>query len=140
MNTLKVKKLSHDAKLPARAEEDSAGLDIYTNEDYVLKSGETHAFSTGISTEFASGLVALIWDRSGLGAKGVHRLAGVIDSSYRGEWKIVLHNLTLQKVKIKAGDRIAQCLIQKYEVLAVKEVNELSDSERGEGGFGSSGR
>ena len=148
---LKVKKLTSSAKLPEKAHLSDAGFDIFTTEDYNLKPGETHLFDTGIACELPIGYCALIWDRSGLGSKGIHRLAGVIDSSYRGEWKVALVNLSnlnhtasvLQEqsaYKVKAGDKIAQVIIQKVEPFSTVEVDELSETNRGDSGFGSTGR
>lgn len=140
MISFKVKKLTANAVLPTKNNSKDAGIDVYTNESYTLKPGETHMFGTGIAVEIPTGYVALFWDRSGLGSKGIHRLAGVVDSSYRGEWKIVLTNLTKKKFEIKAGDKIVQCLIQKFEPVKIKAVKKLSDTSRGAKGFGSSGR
>lgn len=140
MISFKVQKLVDTATLPTKGNPADAGIDIYTNESYILKPGETHLFGTGIAVEIPTGYVALFWDRSGLGSKGIHRLAGVVDSGYRGEWKIVLTNLTKKKFEIKAGDKIVQCLIQKFEPVKIKEVKHLSDTSRGAKGFGSSGR
>lgn len=140
MTAFKVKKLSPTATLPVKENPTDAGIDIYTNESYTLKPGERHLFSTGIAVEFPKGFVALLWDRSGLGSKGIHRLAGVIDSGYRGEWKVALVNLTKESFEIKAGDKIIQCILQKFEPVKIKEVKTLKDSARGARGFGSSGR
>lgn len=140
MISFRIKKLAANAKLPAKGNTFDAGIDIFTNESYTLKPGETHMFGTGISAEIPNGYVALFWDRSGLGSKGIHRLAGVVDSTYRGEWKIVLTNLTKKKFAIAKGDKIVQCLIQKFEQVNIKEVKKLSDTSRGANGFGSSGR
>ena len=140
MSFFHVKKLSPDAKLPAKGNPLDAGIDIYTNETYTLSPGETHMFTTGFAAAIPDGHVALIWDRSGLGSKGVHRLAGVIDSSYRGEWKIVLTNLSPDPYAIKAGDKIVQCIVQKFEPLDITEVEDLEETDRGAKGFGSSGR
>lgn len=140
MILFRAKKLADSAKLPTKDNLLDAGIDIYTNETYTLKPGETHLFSTGLAVEIPSGYVALLWDRSGLGSKGIHRLAGVIDSGYRGEWKVVLTNLTKQKYIITAGDKIVQCLIQKFEPVKIKEVKTLKESKRGAKGFGSSGK
>ena len=140
MISLNVQKLSPEARLPSRADQADAGIDVYTNETYTLQPGETHAFSTGISVEFPGGYVALIWDRSGLGSQGIHRLAGVIDSGYRGEWKIILVNLASEAYEVKAGDKIAQCIVQKYEPAEIVEEAKLAKSVRGAKGFGSSGR
>lgn len=140
MIPFQVQKLSADAKLPQKDDPTDAGIDIFTNESYALKPGESHAFSTGIATAIPEGYVALLWDRSGLGSKAIHRLAGVIDSGYRGEWKVVLINLSSEDYEIKAGDKIAQCLLQQFEPAEITEVDSLPESLRGEKGFGSSGR
>ncbi|MDP3997581.1 MAG: dUTP diphosphatase [Candidatus Curtissbacteria bacterium] len=140
MIDFKVKKLSADAILPTKENPTDAGIDIFTNESYTLEPGERHMFSTGITTEFSKGYVALLWDRSGLGSKGIHRLAGVIDSGYRGEWKVVLLNTTNEPYEIKKGDKIIQCILQKFEPTQIEEVQDLEDSQRGTRGFGSSGR
>jgi len=140
MISFRVKKLSLTATLPTKNNPSDAGIDIYTNESHTLKPGETYMFSTGIAVEFPKGYVALLWDRSGLGSKGIHRLAGVIDSGYRGEWKVVLVNLTKQPYIIKAGDKVIQCVMQKFEPARIKEVKKLSETSRDAAGFGSSGR
>lgn len=143
MIDFKVKRLAANAQLPSRKHADDAGIDIYTNESYELQPGETHAFTTGIATEFPAGFVALIWDRSSLGAKGLHCFGGVIDAGFRGEWKIVLHNASRKTQPIKTGDRIAQCLIQSVAAAEPREVNEannLSTTARGAGAFASTGR
>lgn len=140
MIDFKVKKIAAGATLPSRKHADDAGIDIYTNETYLLKAGETHVFTTGITVEFPPGYVALMWDRSSLGAKGIHHFAGVIDAGYRGEWKIVLHNASRAPYEITAGDRVAQCILQQVAPATISEVNELVSSARGTGGFGSSGR
>jgi len=139
MITFQVQRLTKDAKLPTKEDQADAGIDIYTNESHTLKPGEVYAFSTGFSVAIPKGYVALLWDRSGLGSKGIHRLAGVIDSGYRGEWKVVLLNTTKKKFPIKAGDKIVQCVVQKYEPVKIKEVKKLSATKRGAKGFGSSG-
>lgn len=138
--SFRVRKLSPEATLPTRENASDAGIDIYTNESYTLRPGERHTFSTGIAVEFPEGYVALFWDRSGLGSRGIHRLAGVIDSGYRGEWKVVLLNTTDQPYKIEKGDKIIQCVLQKFEPVEIEEVEVLSETARAEAGFGSSGR
>lgn len=140
MTTLKFQKLTKDATAPEKKDAADAGIDIFTNETHTLKPGETYAYGTGIATSFSKGYVALIWDRSGLGSKSIHRLAGVIDSGYRGEWKVILVNLSKKAYKIQAGDKIAQCVFQKVESVKIQEVKSLTTSKRGKKGFGSSGR
>ncbi len=135
-----VQKLAPDATLPTKNSPSDAGIDIYTNETYTLQPGERHMFTTGIACAFPEGYVGLLWDRSGLGSKGIHRFAGVIDSGYRGEWKVILCNLTSEPFEIKEGDKIIQCIVQKFEPTEISEVTNLEESERGTNGFGSSGR
>lgn len=137
---IRIKKLNPDAKIPTSSNEHAAGFDIYSCEDYELKPGETYAVKTGISMEIPSGKVCLIWDRSGMGFKGIHRFAGVIDSDYRGEFKIILFNSTKQSYSIKKHDRIAQGIIQDYYKPEFIEVEELEDSERGHNWNSSTGR
>lgn len=137
---IKIKKMHSDAVIPSYGSENSAGFDLYSVEDYELKPGETVAIKTGISSEFSKDLVCLIWDRSSLGCKGIHKFAGVIDSDYRGEWKIVLHNHTGENFYIKKGERIAQAIIQEYYKAEFEEADELSYTSRGKGGFGSTGQ
>jgi len=137
---LKAKKLIEEAILPSKNNPTDAGFDLYTTEEYYLKPNEVKLFSTGIACELPEGYCVLLWDRSGLGTKGIHRLAGVIDCSYRGEWKVCLTNIGGVTYHIRSGDRICQAIIQRVEPFTVEEVAELGDSSRGEKGFGSSGR
>ena len=138
---LKIKKLYSDAIIPQAQRLGDAGLDIYSFEDYELQPGERHAFKTGIASEFSPEYVVLVWDRGGLAVKhGITCLAGVIDSNYRGEWMICLLNTSDKKYKISKGNRIAQAIIQRVELLEIEEAEELSNSERGENWKGSSGK
>lgn len=138
---LKVKLLHPDATLPKYAHDGDAGFDVYSIEDYTLQPGERHTFKLGFAAEFDPGYVCLVWDRSGLAAKqGVTNLAGVIDAGYRGEYGIVVLNTSAQPVEIKKGDRIAQMLIQPVQQVAIEAVDELSDTSRQSGGFGSTGK
>ncbi|MFB0566272.1 MAG: dUTP diphosphatase [Candidatus Aminicenantaceae bacterium] len=137
---LSVKKIHKDAKLPLYKHEGDAGLDIFSCVDCVLKAGETKPVPTGIKMAIPEGYAGLIWDKSGISLKGIHRLAGVIDSGYRGEVRIVLTNLNSRPFIIEKGMKIAQLLIQKVERVKVVESEELEDTPRGEGGFGSTGK
>lgn len=148
---LKCKKLCNDAKLPTKNDGD-IGWDIccIKNEGfmysatawyYELEPGECHIFHTGLATAIPKGYAALLWDRSGMGAKKkIHRLAGVIDSSYRGEWMVCLVNHSNEIHHINAGDKIVQFIIQKEHEIVPHWVDDLNETERGEKGFGSSGR
>ena len=137
---IKIKKLHPNAKIPTLGTEHAAGFDIYSIEDVIILPNKTKAISSGISMEIPKGKCCVIWDRSGMGFKGIHRFAGLIDSDYRGEFKIILCNHTLKPFGIKKGDRIVQGVIQDYYQPEFEEVDELDDSVRGEDGFGSTGR
>ncbi len=137
---LSVKKINNEAVLPTRAHSYDAGMDLYVNGRQVIIAHTTMAVSTGISMEIPEGFVGLIWDKSSVGAKGLKTLGGVIDSEYRGEVKVVIHNLNNEDIIFEHGQKIAQMLIQKVELVDIEEVADLSSTIRGEGGFGSTGR
>jgi len=140
-NAIKIKKLSEDAIVPKYAHATDAGLDFFSSETITIPPNERRLISTGISMAIPEGHVGLIWDRSSMAVKyGVTTLAGVIDSGYRGEWKIILLNTTDKPFEIKAGDKIIQCVLQEFAPVEIEEVTELVESERAEAGFGSSGR
>jgi len=136
---LKVKRLTETAKLPTRTNPTDAGLDFYSNISWSLHPGTGKLYSTGIAVEIWDGYVGLLWDRSGMGSKGIHRFAGVIDASYRGDIKVYLFNHSNKIKQIFLGDKIIQMIIQKVELPIIEEVDELSDTRRGSDGFGSSG-
>ncbi len=136
---LKIKKLNSEAIVPKYAHKGDAGMDLYSIENLILEPKHRTMVATGISFELPKGYVALVWDKSGIAKKGVTTLAGVIDSSYRGEIKIALLNVSSKPYKIKKGEKIAQILIQKVEQPKIQVVEELSKTTRGKGGFGSTG-
>jgi len=138
---IKVKRLMKKAILPNYAHPGDAGLDLYSIEEKILKPGERYTFRTGLAVEIPEKFVGLIWERSGLATReGLILLGGVIDSGYRGEIRIVLWNLSKKGVKISQSERIAQLLIQPIVQARIKEVNNLSVSQRGQKGFGSTGK
>lgn len=137
---LQVKKLHQEARFPTRACEGDAGLDLYAIEDRVVTPGQRVVIGTGIALGIPYGAVGLIWDKSGIASKsGMKVMGGVIDAGYRGEIRVVLTNLGENAYLVHIGDKIAQILIQKVELLSVEEVDELPDTERDEQGFGSTG-
>ncbi len=137
---IKVKKLSEDAILPKYAKADDAGMDFYSNQDTQILPNERKLINTGISIAIPKGYVGLIWDKSGIATKhGVKTMAGVIDSGYRGEIKILFHNLSNETYLIEKNKKIAQMLIQPVEQREIVEVEELDNTDRGTGGFGSTG-
>jgi dUTP pyrophosphatase len=136
---LKIKKET-GAIMPCFAHEGDAGLDIFSNQEAVLKPFHRAPISTGLYLEIPKNHVGLVWDKSGLALNsGVKTMAGVIDSNYRGELKIVLINLSRQSFRIEKGMKIAQLLLQKIEKLKIEETEILNSTSREEKGFGSSG-
>lgn len=138
------KKLSPDAVVPSYGTEYAAGADIYAlcPEPVTVGAGETVLIHTGIALAIPDGLVGLIYARSGLATKkglAPANKVGVIDSDYRGEIMVSLHNHSTFPVKVETGDRIAQLVIAPYYT-AVFEEAELDRTERGAGGFGSTGK
>ncbi len=120
-----------------------AGYDLYALDSCVIESGERAMIRTGLHVEIPDGYVGLIKDRSSMAAAGLHTMAGVIDSSYRGELKIILLNTNKTEYTISTGQKIAQMLVIRYYAEAVQVVDQLeqlSSSERGAGGFGSTGK
>jgi len=137
---VKVKKLDLDAVAPAYAHEGDAGMDLYSKEEVVLQPGERKVIGTGIAMAIPSGHVGLIWDKSGLAAKhGLKTMAGVVDSGYRGEVGVVLHNLSSNEFKVEKNSKVAQMLIQPIHSNQVLDVDDLDETTRGDGGFGSTG-
>jgi dUTP pyrophosphatase len=137
---LKIKRLNTDAKLPRYGHAGDAGMDLFSSVEMILPPGKAQAVPTGIQTAIPAGHVGLIWDKSGLSLSGVHRLAGVVDAGYRGEIKVVMINLGRSDFAVSKGMKIAQMLIQPVLEVTVVEADSLDDTERGEGGFGSTGR
>lgn len=138
--TIYVQLLKDDAKVPTKANETDAGWDLYAIEDVTINGGERKTVKTGIAMEIPRDHVGLIWPRSGLAVKqGVDVLAGVIDSGYRGEIMVCLHNTDEVRIDIKKGDRIAQMLFHPVPHFVMDVVPELNNSDRGVRGFGSSG-
>jgi len=125
---------------PGYAHPGDAGLDLRSCEVLVIGPGERALVPTGLRFAIPEGYVGLVWDRSGLAVKhGLHCFAGVIDSGYRGEVKVVLANLGAGPFSVERGMRIAQMLIQPVAAASLIRVESLEESRRGEGGFGSTG-
>ena len=138
-----VTKLDNDAVIPTYAKPGDAGADLYSISELVLAPGERALVKTGIAIALPNGYVGLVHPRSGLGLKNgisVVNTPGTIDSGYRGEIGVVLINHDLhESFQVKKGDRIAQLVIQKVENAQFKVVNQLPESERAAGGYGSTG-
>lgn len=136
---LYLQRLTETAKLPTRATEYAAGLDLYADETITIPEYHRAWVSTGIALALNPFHVGQIWPRSGLAGHGLDTSAGVVDSDYRGEVKVLLVNGTPHKKTVRAGDRIAQLLVMPITRPDLIEVDELPATERGANGFGSSG-
>ena len=142
---VRLKKLNEKAIIPTYGSEYSAGADLYAciENDIVIEPGKTAFISTGLAMELSEGYVALIYARSGLACKrglAPANKVGVIDCDYRGEIKVALHNHSDEVQTVSVGERIAQMVVTPYIKCDFEEAAELSDTVRGEGGFGSTGR
>lgn len=141
---IKLKKLSDTAKIPTRGSEYAAGYDLYADiaEDVTIQPHTTAKIGTGLSIEIPDGYFGAVFARSGLASKQGLRPAncvGVCDSDYRGEYIVALHNDSDTERVVNPGDRIAQLVIMPYLAVDFTEVSSLSDTQRGAGGFGSTG-
>jgi len=137
---IKVKKVNSEARIPEYTIEGDAAMELYSAVDITLKSGEIKSCETGIAMAIPKGFVGLIWDKSGIALKGgIKTMGGVIDSNFCGEIGVIMKNLSDKNYEIKRGDKIAQILIQKVESVTIEEVEELDETERGAGRFGSTG-
>ena len=141
MVELKIKKLDKNLTTPGYAHKGDAGIDLRSSEKTFLEPGEKKIVKSGIKMAIPQGYVGLIWDKSGYAAKnGIHVLAGVIDSGYRGEIGVVMKNLGNEVFKISKDMKIAQLLIQPITRANIIEVDSLKSTSRNEGGFGSTGK
>ncbi len=138
---LKIKKVHQDAKLPKYAGENDAGMDLFALEETKVQPGEIARIRSGVAMEIPEGYVGLCWDKSGLSmGYGIKVLAGVIDSSFRGELVMAVINLGKEAYTFEKGHKVMQILIQKVEHVEIVEADELSETKRGENGFGSTGK
>lgn len=145
MNSIRVKKLRPDAILPTYGSVEAAGADLYAclDESVTIQPGEIFWVPTGIALEVPKGCAGLVYARSSMGAKrglAPANKVGVIDSDYRGEIRVVLLNHSKQPQILQPGERVAQFIITPVLMPAYEEVAELTDTDRGTGGFGSTGR
>ena len=145
MGIIRVKKLRSDALLPSYGSAEAAGADLHAclDEAVTIQPGETAWIPTGIALEVPEGCAGLVIARSSLGAKrglAPANKVGVIDSEYRGEIRVVLLNHGKEAQTVQNGERVAQFLITPVLTPLYEEADELSDTERGSGGFGSTGK
>ncbi|MBT3398304.1 dUTP diphosphatase [archaeon] len=140
MVILKIKKLKENAIIPSYAHVGDAGMDLFSVENYIVPAGKRQLISTGISMEYPKGYFSSIRGKSGLAVKkGICILGGVVEHTYRGEYGVIVLNTGEEDFVINAGDKIAQVLIQPIATAEIEEVEELEDSIRGDGAFGSTG-
>lgn len=133
--------VGENGSLPEYSSTGAAGADLRASESLEIAPGARTAVPTALRLQIPPGHVGLVWPRSGLAVRhGIDTLAGVIDSDYRGEVRVVLVNHGDEPFRIQRGDRIAQLLIQRVERAAFAAVASIDETDRGEGGFGSSGR
>ena len=137
---IKIKRLSPEAKLPTYAHPGDVGLDLYALEEKTLKPGEHFIFFDGFALEFPEGFAAIVKDKSSISKVGLHTMGGVFDAGYRGEYNVHLVNLSNKPYTVEKGHKVAQLVIYPVEIASLEEVEELSDSSRGTGGFGSTGK
>ncbi len=142
MVKVKIKKIKDNAIIPKYAHEGDAGVDLYSTEEYILKPGERVLVSTGIKIAIPRGYEAQVRPKSGLAVKhgiSIVNTPGTIDADYRGEIGIITINLGQEEFKIEKGKKIAQMIFNKVEEAEFEETEELEETTRGQGGFGSTG-
>ncbi len=140
---VRIKVFNENATTPVYASENSAGADLYSTETHKISPGETASVRTGIAIEIPDGYVGLVCARSGLALKrglAPANKVGVIDSDYRGEICVALYNQSKERQTVETGERVAQLVITPYLKAEFENAEELSDTLRGAGGFGSTGR
>ena len=138
--TIKIKKLKPDAKLPSYAHPGDVGLDLYAMEEKTLAPGEHYLFNIGVAIEFPHGYAGIVKDKGSISKAKLHTMGGVYDAGYRGEYNVHLVNLGDQSYTVEVGDKIAQLVIFPVEIAKIEETDTLSESARGTGRFGSTGR
>ena|SRR2546425_5012106 len=140
LSLLRFKKLDPKAVLPTRGSVLSAGLDIYSTEDLTIAPGERYLARTGLSVAIPEGYYGRLAPRSGLAAnKGLDTLAGVIDADYRGEIRCLLYNAGAEPIHLPAESKICQLVVEKIITPTPIWAEDISDTDRGSGGFGSTG-
>lgn len=137
---IKVKKLYEDTKLPSYSHPGDVGLDMYSRESITLSPGDQHIFFIGFALEFPEGYAAIVKDKSGMAKKGLHTMGGVYDAGYRGEYNVQLMNVGKEAYTVEVGDKIAQLILFPVTIATLEETDTLSESVRGEGRFGSTGK
>lgn len=136
---MKVKKLHPNAKIPVRAHATDSGADLFAPERTVLPPHAITHVHTGIAVELPENTSGIIWGKSSVESKGVKAMAGLIDAPYRGELIVCMYNLNAEEFVFEAGQKVAQLVVLPTLYPSFEEVEELTDTARGSGGFGSTG-
>ena len=137
---IKIKKLKENAKLPNYAHPGDVGMDLYSMEKKILMPGGHYFFYHGFALEFPEGYAAIVMDKSSISKAGMAHMGGVFDAGYRGEYNTHLVNLSDKPYTVEEGDKVSNLVIVPVSIVDLEEVDELSDSSRGLGAFGSTGR
>ncbi len=138
--TIKIQKLKPEAKVPSYAHPGDVGLDLYSMEEKTLAPGEHYLFYNGIAIEFPHGYAGIIKDKGSISKANLHTMGGVFDAGFRGEYNVHLVNLGDKPYTVEKGDKVAQLLIFPVEIAKIEETDTLTESARGKGQFGSTGR
>lgn len=137
---IKVKKIKDEAKLPTYHHPGDVGMDMYAMETITIEPMGHHRFWHGFALEFPEGYVALVKDKSSISKVGLHTMGGVFDAGYRGEYNTHLVNLSSEPYTIEEGDKVSQLVLMPVLIAELEETDTLSESDRGDNGFGSTGK
>jgi len=137
---IKVKKLKEGAKLPKYAHPGDVGMDVYAMETVTIEPMGQYRFWHGFAMEFPTGYGAIVMDKGSISKAGLHHMGGVFDAGYRGEYNTLLINLSDKPYTFEEGDKVAQLVIMPVAIVELEETDTLSESVRGEGMFGSTGK
>lgn len=141
MPVVKIRRLREDIKPPSYAHPGDAGMDLFAPEPFTLRANGRHLVHMGFATEFPEGYMMEIRDKGGLAAlHGIHVLGGIVDTGFRGEWVVTLHNTSDNDYHFEKGEKIAQAILTRIDRVTLEETDELQDHTRGAGHHGSSGR
>ena len=137
---IKVKKLKENAKLPKYHHPGDIGMDLYSMETVTIMPGEHYRFWHGFALEFPIGYAAIVKDKGSIAMAGFTQMGGVFDAGYRGEYSTLLVNLSDKPYNVEKGDKVSQLIIYPVEIVELEEADELSESARGQGKWGSTGK
>jgi dUTP pyrophosphatase len=137
---IKIKKLKENAKLPTYAHPGDVGMDLYSLETVTIPPMGHYRFWHGFAMEFGEGYAAIVKDKSSISKAGLHQMGGVFDAGYRGEYNTHLVNLSSEPYTVEEGDKVSQLIIYPVVIAELEETDTLSESARGEGMFGSTGK